>query len=125
MAIRLDYTPVVTHARVSVIGLLGLLILVMWFGMVARFHGISDGWPRRTLWAFSIIGLAGLFVLAGAGAAANGTVGWILVLGGAPLLMVAFAWGGATIPVRFPRLDPLPGPSSERVRVIRERWSRR
>jgi hypothetical protein len=125
MVSQSDYDPVVAHALVNLLGFVGLTILAMWFGMVAPFQRISHAWTRRMLWVLSAGWFAGVVMLAWAAEAASLAPGWTTALGGALLLGAAVAWGAGTIPVLFPRINPLPGLSSERIRVLRTRWGRR
>ena len=120
-----DYDPVVSHALVNLLGFIGLTIVVMWFGMVAPFQRISHAWTLRMLWVLSAGWLTGVVVLAWAGDATGAAPVWATTLGGALLLGVAVTWGAGTIPVLFPRINPLPGLSSEQIRVLRGRWGRR
>jgi hypothetical protein len=120
-----DYDPVVSHALVNLLGFIGLTIVVMWFGMVAPFQRISHAWTLRMLWVLSAVWLTGVVVLAWAGDATGAAPVWATMLGGALLLGVAVTWGAGTIPVLFPRINPLPGLSSEQIRVLRGRWGRR
>jgi hypothetical protein len=125
MASESIYTPVVAHALVSVLGFVGLTILFMWFGMIAPFQRISHVWTRRMLWALSAVWVLG--VLAGATEAVGGWsgTGWLSSFSGALLLGVAIAWGAGTVPVLYPGLNPLPGLTSEEIRLIRDRWKNR
>lgn len=125
MVSRSDFAPVVTHALVNVLGFVGLMILVMWFGMIAPFQRISHAWTRRMLWGLAAAWLTGLTVLAGAGATSPVVPGLAPTIGGGLLLAVALAWGIGTVPVLFPKLRPLPGLSVDELRSMRERWSRR
>ncbi|HUZ80333.1 MAG TPA: hypothetical protein VMV28_06935 [Thermoplasmata archaeon] len=120
-----NYTLVIAHALVNVLGFVGLMILAMWFGMIAPFQRISHAWTRRMLWALSVVWVAG--VAAAATAGARGWVGtsWLAPFSGAILLGVAIAWGVGTVPVLYRGLNPLPGLTSEEIRTIRERWSSR
>ena len=125
MVADLNSQPVISHALINVLGFLGLTILVMWFGMIAPFQRISHAWTRRMLWAIAGVWLVAVVVLAAVGALAGAPPTWGPALGGALLLGVAAAWGAGTIPVLFPSVNPLPGLTSERIRVLRDRWSRR
>ena len=125
MAVRSDYSPVVAHGLVNVLGFLGLTIVIMWFGMVAPFQRISHAWTRRMLWGLSGSWLVMVLVLAWVGEALPTAPMWLTTVGGGLLLAVAITWGAGTIPVLFPALNPLPGLTSEEIRVIRNRWSHR
>ncbi len=119
-----DYAPVVTHALVNVLGFVGLTILVMWFGMVAPFQRISHAWTGKMLWGLSSAWLAAVVFLAWAGGRPGPSLAWAATLGGGLLFGVAIAWGIGTVPVLFSQLNPLPGLSVERIRVLRNRWDR-
>ena len=125
MVSQSNYDLVVAHALVNVLGFIGLMILVMWFGMIAPFQRISHAWTRRMLWILSAAWLAGVVALAAAGAAVPIVPGAASAIGGGLLLGVAIAWGVGTLPVLFPRIHPLPGMTVEQIRAVRERWSRR
>ena len=120
-----NYDPVVAHALVNVFGFLGLMILVMWFGMIAPFQRISHSWTRRMLWTLAGVWLAGIVALAGVGANSPIVPGTVSAIGGGLLLAVALAGGIGTVPVLFPKLNPLPGLTAEELRTIRNRWGRR
>ncbi len=120
-----DYAPVHGHAVLGALGFAGLTILVAWFGMIAPFQRISHTWTRRMLWT-----LGGLWILAvaflGAASGASGAVAvWLASGAGSLLLAVAVLWWVGTVPVLFPRLNPLPGIDSTTIHGIRDRWSRR
>lgn len=117
-----DYTLVVTHALVNVLGFVGLTILFMWFGMIAPFQRISHAWTRRMLWILSAAWVLGVVAAATAGARGTAGTGGLSVLLGALVLGVAIAWGAGTVPVLYPRLNPLPGLTSDKLRDLRERW---
>jgi len=125
MVTRSNFALVVTHALVNILGFVGLMILVMWFGMIAPFQRISHAWTRRMLWILSASWLIGVAALAAAGAAVPGVPDLASTIGGGLLLGVAIAWGVGTIPVLFPKVHPLPGLTSEEIRALRERWSHR
>jgi hypothetical protein len=125
MVYRSDYDPVVAHALVNLLGFVGLTIMLMWFGMVAPFQRISHAWTQRMLWVLSAGWLTGVVVLAWVGGVGGQAPDWFTTLGGALVLGVAVTWGTGTIPVLFPRINPLPGLTSEQVRVLRARWGRR
>jgi hypothetical protein len=120
-----DYTPVVAHALVNVLGFVGLTILIVWFGMIAPFQRISHAWTRRLLWTLSAAWIAALAVAVSAGSGGWPNVGWLSSCAGAILLGVAIAWGAGTIPVLYPEVYPLPGLTSGDIRVIRDRWKNR
>jgi hypothetical protein len=117
-----NYSLVVTHAAVNILGFVGLVVLVTWFGMIAPFQRISHAWTRRMLWTLGGTWVVG--VMAAAAAGAGGPMGpdWLFSLAGAVVLGVAITWGAGTVPVLYPQLNPLPGLSSDKVRVLRERW---
>ncbi len=120
-----SYGLLSAHALVNLVGFVGLTILVMSFGMLAPFQRVSHDWSRRMMW-----GLALLWVVA---------VGDLVVVGvplgpgtelpygllGAATAIVAGLWAVGTIPVLYPRLNPLPGVRFERVQAMRERWHER
>ncbi len=120
-----NYTPVVAHALAGVLGFVGLTILFMWFSMVAPFLRISHAWTRWMLWTLSGIWIGGVLVAIMGGIQDWFGTGWFLSLSGALLLGVVIVWGAGTIPVLFPGLNPLPGLTSEKIRVIRDRWKNR
>jgi hypothetical protein len=120
-----SYSLVVSHALVNVLGFVGLMVLVEWFGMIAPFQRISHAWTRRMLWALSTVWLVGVVGAATAGAGSTSAPDWLAPLAGGLLLSVAVAWGAGTVPVLYPRLNPIPGLTSEEVRVLRERWRNR
>jgi hypothetical protein len=120
-----DYTLVVVHALLNVLGFVGLTILIMWFAMIAPFQRISHAWTRRLLWILSAVWIVGLVVAATAGAGGWPSVGWLSPFAGALLLGVAITWGAGTIPVLYPGLNPLPGLTSREIRVLRDRWKNR
>ncbi|MGB6500788.1 MAG: hypothetical protein WBG19_05245 [Thermoplasmata archaeon] len=120
-----DYTLVVTHALVNVLGFVGLTILFMWFGMIAPFQRISHAWTRRMLWVLSAIWVVGVVTAATEGAGGWSGTGWLSSFSGALLLGVAITWGAGTVPVLYPGLNPLPGLTSGEIRVIRDRWKNR
>ena len=125
MVSQSNYGPVVAHALVNVLGIIGLKIHVMWFGMIAPYQRISHSWTRRMLWTLAGVWLAGILALAGAGADRPIVPGTVSAIGGGLLLAVALAWGIGTVPVLFPKLNPLPGLTADELRTIRNRWSRR
>ncbi len=120
-----NYTPVVAHALVSVLGFVGITILFMWFGMIAPFQRISHAWTRRMLWALSATWIVGVVAVATEGAEGWSGAGWLSSLSGALLLGATIVWGAGTTPVLYPALNPLPGLTSEEIRVIRDRWKDR
>ena len=120
-----NYHPVVTHALVYVLGFIGLMILVMWFGMIAPFQRISHSWTRRMMWVLAGVWIGAVLLLAAVGATGPIGAGALSATGGGLLLAVALAWGIGTVPVLFPKLHPLPGLTVEELRSIRDRWSRR
>ncbi|HEY1198631.1 MAG TPA: hypothetical protein VGG32_07895 [Thermoplasmata archaeon] len=120
-----DYTLVVTHALVNVLGFVGLTILVMWFAMIAPFQRISHAWTRRLLWTLSAAWIVAVAAAATVGAGGLPNVGWLSPLAGALLLGVAITWGAGTVPVLYPGINPLPGLTSGEIRVIRDRWKNR
>jgi hypothetical protein len=117
-----DYTLIVTHAVVNVLGFVGLTILFMWFGMIAPFQRISHAWTRRMLWILSAAWTLGVVAAATAGAWESSGPDWLSPLAGALVLAVACVWGAGTVPVLYPRLNPLPGLTSGDIRDFRERW---
>lgn len=125
MVDRANYGPVVAHALVNLLGFVGIAIIVMWFGMVAPFQRISHAWTARMLWIVSAVWLAGIGTLAWVGGFARQAPQWAPAVGGALLLGVAVCWAVGTVPVLFPRVNPLPGLTPEEIRVLRERWGRR
>lgn len=125
MVSKSDYTLVVTHALVNVLGFVGLTILIMWFGMIAPFQRVSHAWTRRLLWTLSAAWIVGLVVAATVGTSGWPNGGWLSPFAGALLLGVAITWGAGTIPVLYPGINPLPGLTSGEIRVIRERWKNR
>ena len=120
-----DYTLVVTHALVNVLGFVGLTILFMWFGMIAPFQRISHAWTRRMLWILSAVWALGVVSAATAGAWESSGPDRLSSLAGALVLAVALVWGAGTVPVLYPRLNPLPGLTSGDIRDFRERWRNR
>ncbi len=120
-----DYTLVVAHALVNVLGFVGLTILFMWFGMIAPFQRISHGWTRRMLWTLSIAWMVGGVGAAIAGFGGSPEVGGLSSLVGALLLGVAITWGAGTVPVLYPGINPLPGLTSGEIRALRDRWKDR
>jgi hypothetical protein len=120
-----NYTPVVAHALVNVLGFVGLTILFMWFGMIAPFQRISHAWTRRMLWALSGAWIVGVLAAATGGIGDWSGTNWLSSVSGALLLGVAVAWGVGTIPVLYPELNPLPGLTSGEIRVILDRWKNR
>jgi hypothetical protein len=120
-----NYTPVVAHALVSVLGFVGLTTLFMWFGMIAPFQRISHAWTRRMLWALSAAWVVAVVAAATEGAGAWSATGWLSSFSGALLLGVAIVWGAGTVPVLYPELNPLPGLTGEDIRGIRDRWKNR
>jgi len=120
-----NYTPVVAHALVSILGFVGLTILFMWFGMIAPFQRISHAWTRRMLWILSVAWVIG--VVAAAAEVVEGWpgTGWVSPFSGALLLGVAITWGAGTVPVLYPGLNPLPGLTGGEIRAIRDRWRNR
>ncbi len=125
MVSEADYAPVVAHALANALGFVGLTILFMWFGMIAPFQRVSHAWTRRMLGI-----LAAAWILGVVAAAAVGVGGWphlegLSSLAGALLLGVAITWTVGTMPVLYPRLNPLPGVTSGEIRGIRDRWRRR
>ena len=120
-----DFAAVTGHAVLNVLGFVGLTILAMWFSMIAPFQRVSHAWTRRMFWILSaawVISVLGY----GVSAMVAVPVGSATSFGsGALLLVVVLAWGIGTLPVLYPSLRPLPGLSSERIRAIRDRWSRR
>ena len=120
-----NYHPVVTHALVNELGFIGLMILVMWFGMIAAFQRISHSWTRRMMWVLAGVWIGAVLLLAAVGATGPIGAGALSATGGGLLLAVALAWGIGTVPVLFPKLHPLPGLTVEELRSIRVRWSRR
>lgn len=120
-----NYAPVVAHALVSVLGFVGLTVLFMWFGMIAPFQRISHAWTRRMLWALSAAWVLGAVAAATEGVGNWSATGWLSSFSGALLLGVAISWGAGTVPVLYPGLNPLPGVTSEEIRVIRDRWKNR
>lgn len=125
MVYSADYTPVVGHAALVLLGFVGLIVLFMWFGMVAPFQRISHAWTRRMLWTLSAVWGVAVALFAGSALAFPASEGWALPLGGGLLLAAGLAWGVGTIPVLYPSLNPLPGRSSEELRRLRERWRAR
>jgi hypothetical protein len=117
-----SYSLVVTHAMVNVLGFVGLTVLVEWFGMIAPFQRISHAWTRRMLWILSAAWILGVVSVATAGAWGSPGPGWLSPLAGGLVLGVAIAWGAGTLPVLYPRLNPLPGLTSSEIRVLRDRW---
>ncbi len=120
-----DYALVVAHALVNVLGFVGLTILFMWFGMVAPFQRISHAWTRRMLGVLAAAWVLGVVAAVTAGVGGWPHVGWLSPLAGALLLGVAITWGVGTVPVLYPRINPLPGMTSGDLRVIRDRWRHR
>ncbi len=125
MVTESDYALVVAHALLNVLGFVGLTILFMWFGMVAPFQRISHAWTRRMLGILAVAWVLGVVAAATAGVAGWPHVGWLSPLAGALLFGVAITWGAGTIPVLYPRINPLPGMTSGELRVIRDRWKHR
>jgi hypothetical protein len=120
-----DYTLVVSHALVNVLGFVGLTILFMWFAMIAPFQRISHAWTRRMLWALSAVWVIGVIAAATVGAGDFSNVSWLSSLAGALILGVAVVWGVGTVPVLYPSINPLPGMTSVGIRTIRDRWRNR
>lgn len=125
MVSRQDYAPIAAHALVNVLGFVGLTVIIMWFSMIAPFQRISHAWTRRMLWVLSLIWLGGTGLLAWAGYAGASPPSMVTTVGGGLLLGTALAWGVGTLPVLYPRLNPLPGLSSEGIRILRNRWGGR
>lgn len=125
MVSREDFGPVSTHALLNVLGFVGLTVITMWFSMIAPFQRISHAWTRRMLWALSFGWLAATALLSWAASQGPSKPPLVASVGGAVLLCAAIVWGVGTIPVLFPRLNPLPGLSPERIRILRSRWGRR
>lgn len=121
MVARSNYGPVVAHALVNVLGFVGLTILFMWFGLVAPFQRISHAWTRRMLWGLSVGWVGAVVALGVAGAPSLAAPAVLGPVGGGLLLGVALAWAAGTVPVMYPRLNPLPGLSSAKIGEIRER----
>jgi hypothetical protein len=117
-----DYTLAATHAFVNVLGFVGLTVLFMWFGMIAPFQRISHAWTRRMLWILAAAWILGVVVAATAGVLGSSGRDWASALAGALILGVAITWGAGTVPVLYPRLNPLPGLTVDKIRVLRERW---
>ncbi len=65
---------------------------------------------------------AALVHLAAAGAGGSTEPDWPFPLAGATDLGVAIAWAAITVPALYPQLNPLPGLTSDKIRVLRERW---
>jgi hypothetical protein len=125
MASESSYSLVFSHALVNVLGFVGLMILVEWFGMIAPFQRISHSWTRRMLWILASAWILGVVTAGTAGAWGSTAPDWALPLAGALVLGVALAWGAGTLPVLYPRLNPLPGITSSEIRVLRDRWRNR
>jgi hypothetical protein len=121
MVSQSDYAPVVAHALLNILGFSGLTILFMWFGMIAPFQRISHAWTRRMMWALSGGWLVAVLALAAVGSPTAAPPGWVAQVAGGLLLGVALSWGAGTIPVLYPKLNPLPWMTSDRIRKIRER----
>jgi hypothetical protein len=120
-----NYVPVVSHALVNVLGFVGLTILIMWFGMIAPFQRISHAWTRRMLWGLSAGWLGAVLALAWVGETPETAPESLTALGGGLLLGVAITWGAGTFPVLFPRVNPLPGLTTDQIRALRNRWKGR
>jgi len=125
MVLREAYDPLIAHALVNVLGFVGITILILWFSMVAPFQRISHAWTQRMLWALAVAWLGATVVLAVVGRSSPPSTGELAAVGGALLLGSALTWGAGTIPVLYPRVNPLPGLTSEEIRVLRNRWSGR
>lgn len=120
-----SYSYVVTHAVINVLGFVGLMILVEWFGMIAPFQRISHTWTRRMLGVLSGAWILGVVAAATAGGWGPSGPEWVTSIAGALVLGVAVTWGAGTLPVLFPTLNPLPGLTGSEIGVLRERWRNR
>lgn len=124
MVAQADYGWVETHAFVNIFGFIGLMILLMWFGMIAPFQRVSHAWTRRALWGLSTAWVVVVLSLALTEAPASGIPGmWAMVAGGL-LLVIAVLWAVGTLPVLYPSLNPLPGVRPDRLRDRRQRRDR-
>ncbi len=122
MVSQMNYAWVDTHAFVGALGFVGLMIMLMWFGMIAPFQRISHAWTTRMLWVLSAVWIAMVvaFIRLGPGSS-TASAGWLAALGGL-MLAVSIAWALGTLPVLYLDLNPLPGLPSERIQKIRDRW---
>jgi hypothetical protein len=122
MVTRGSYVVLPTHVFLNVLGFVGLTILVMWFGMIAPFQRISHGWTKRMMWALSLSWIVAVLLLATAGTAVSGASTSLYIAGGGLIAGIAVAWTVGTVPVLYPRLNPLPGLTFERLVSLRQRW---
>ena len=110
-----------SHAFLGLLGFVGLTILATWFGLIAPFQRISHAWTRRMLGLLTGVWILGVGVAAAAGDPGSSATGGLGPWAGALLLAVAVAWLAGTAPVLYPRLNPLPGWTSEEIRALRQR----
>lgn len=100
-ASRFDLVGV--HAWVNLVGFVTLMILGMWFSMIAPFQFISHRWTRRALGTGVALALAsvGLTAVAGLAPAGSATVpSWAA---GSAVAALGALWSAGTLPVLYPR----------------------
>ena len=99
-----DLAIVGIHAWTTLLGFTGLMVLGMWFSMIAPFQFLSHRWTLRALAVGAILQVSAVLLVWSELAIPRSAVALATVLAGGLEAVLGILWAFGTLPVLFPSL---------------------